>query len=68
MGPVEVLDVGLVEVDLSNVSSLSRFGSTLGFALIALLWFYLPSLALLAAPVINSLRFKLHDTGGAAVW
>lgn len=48
---------------LSNVSSLSRFGSTAGFVLIALLWFYLLSLALLAGAVINSLRHELHDTG-----
>ena len=48
---------------LSNVSSLSRFGSTLGFVLIALLWFYLLSLALLVGAVINSLRHELHDTG-----
>ncbi len=48
---------------LSNVSSLSRFGSTLGFVLIALLWFYLLSLALLAGATINSLRYELHDTG-----
>jgi YihY family inner membrane protein len=48
---------------LSNVSSLSRFGSTLGFALITLLWFYALSLALLAGAVINSLRHELHDTG-----
>ncbi len=39
---------------LSNVSSLSRFGSTLGFVLIALVWFYVLSLALLAGAVINS--------------
>lgn len=48
---------------LSNVSSLSRFGSTLGFILIALLWFYLLSLALLVGATINSLRHELHDTG-----
>lgn len=48
---------------LSNVSSLSRFGSTLGFVLITLIWFYALSLALLAGAVINSLRFELHDTG-----
>ena len=48
---------------LSNVSSLSRFGSTVGFVLIALLWFYLLSLALLAGATINSLRHELHDTG-----
>jgi membrane protein len=58
---------------LANVSSLSRLGSTLGFILIALLWFYLLSLALLAGAVINSLRHELHATGempyadGAAV-
>jgi YihY family inner membrane protein len=48
---------------LSNVSSLSRLGSTVGFILIALLWFYVLSLALLAGAVINSLRHELHDTG-----
>jgi membrane protein len=48
---------------LSNISSLSRFGSTVGFILIALLWFYVLSLALLAGAVINSLRHELHDTG-----
>ena len=54
---------GLFPFYLSNVSSLSRFGSTLGFILIALLWFYLLSLALLVGAVINSLRHELHDTG-----
>ena len=48
---------------LSEASSLSRFGSTLGFLLIALIWFYALSLALLAGAVINSLRHELHDTG-----
>jgi membrane protein len=48
---------------LSNVSSLSRFGSTLGFVLITLIWFYALSLALLAGAVFNSLRHELHDTG-----
>ncbi|HEX6229455.1 MAG TPA: YihY/virulence factor BrkB family protein [Solirubrobacterales bacterium] len=48
---------------LSNVSSLSRFGSTLGFILITLIWFYALSLALMAGAVINSLRHELHDTG-----
>jgi membrane protein len=53
----------LFPVYLSNVSSLSRFGSTLGFILIALLWFYLLSLSMLAGAVINSLRHELHETG-----
>ena len=53
----------LFPIYLTNVSSLSRFGSTLGFILIALLWFYVLSLALLIGAVINSLRYELHDTG-----
>ncbi len=53
----------LFPIYLANVSSLSHFGSTLGFVLIALLWFYVLSLALLAGAVINSLRFEVHDTG-----
>ena len=48
---------------LTNVSSLSKLGSTLGFVLIALLWFYILSLALMAGAVINSLRFEYHETG-----
>ncbi|HEY2055769.1 MAG TPA: YihY/virulence factor BrkB family protein [Solirubrobacterales bacterium] len=48
---------------LTNVSSLSRFGSTLGFVLIALLWFYMLSLGIMAGAVINSLRFEYHETG-----
>jgi membrane protein len=48
---------------LSSVSSLSQLGSTVGFILIALLWFYVLSLALMAGAVINSLRHELHDTG-----
>jgi membrane protein len=46
----------LFPIYLSSVSSLSRFGSTLGFILIALLWFYVLSLALMVGAVINSLR------------
>lgn len=48
---------------LTNVSSLSRLGSTLGFVLIALLWFYILSLTLMAGAVINSLRFEYQETG-----
>jgi YihY family inner membrane protein len=53
----------LFPIYLSNVSSLSRFGSTVGFILIALLWLYVLSLALMVGAVINSLRFEVHDTG-----
>jgi membrane protein len=48
---------------LSNVSDLNRIGGTIGFILVALLWFYAISLALLAGAVINSLRHERDDTG-----
>jgi len=44
-------------------SNIEKLGGALGFILIALLWFYLISLALMAGAVINALRFELHDTG-----
>ena len=53
----------LFPIYLANVSSLSRFGSTLGFILIALLWFYVLSLALMVGAVVNSLRYEVHETG-----
>ena len=43
--------------------SIDELGGALGFILVALLWFYLVSLALLAGAVINALRFELHETG-----
>jgi YihY family inner membrane protein len=48
---------------LTNVSDLHRIGGTIGFILIALVWFYAVSLALLAGAVINSLRHETDDTG-----
>jgi len=48
---------------LTNVSALNRFGSTIGFILIALFWFYLVALTMLAGAVINSIRHEYHDTG-----
>jgi membrane protein len=48
---------------LGNVSDLNRIGGTLGFILVALLWFYAISLALLAGAVINSLRHERDDLG-----
>jgi len=48
---------------LANVSSIGEIGGTIGFVLIALVWFYLVSLSLMAGAVINSLRYELYDTG-----
>jgi membrane protein len=48
---------------LTSVSDLHRIGGTIGFILIALVWFYAISLALLAGAVINSLHHEQGDTG-----
>jgi membrane protein len=48
---------------LARVSSVGEVGGTIGFVLIALVWFYLVSLALMAGAVINALRYELRDTG-----
>ena len=48
---------------LNTISDLHRIGGTIGFILIALVWFYAISLVLLAGAVINSLRHELDDTG-----
>src|SRR5688500_2193109 len=50
-------------VYLTEISDLDRIGGALGFILVALLWFYLVSLAILAGAVINALRHELRDTG-----
>jgi YihY family inner membrane protein len=48
---------------LTTISDLNRIGGTIGFILVALLWFYAVSLGLLAGAVINSLRHERADTG-----
>jgi membrane protein len=48
---------------LAKVSSIQEVGGAIGFVLIALIWFYLVSLALMAGAVINALRYELHATG-----
>jgi membrane protein len=44
-------------------SSIDKLGGALGFILVALLWFYVISLALMAGAVINALRYEFHETG-----
>ncbi len=44
-------------------SSIDQVGGALGFILVALAWFYVVALALLAGAVINALRYELHETG-----
>jgi YihY family inner membrane protein len=48
---------------LGEISNVDQFGAALGFILVALFWFYIVALALMAGGVINALRHELHDTG-----
>jgi membrane protein len=48
---------------LTHVSSVGEVSGTIGFILVALVWFYLVSLSLMAGAVINALRYELRDTG-----
>jgi membrane protein len=48
---------------LGEISNVDQFGAALGFILVALFWFYIVSLAMMAGAVINALRHELHDTG-----
>jgi YihY family inner membrane protein len=48
---------------LAQVSSIEKVGGAIGFVLIALIWFYIVALALMAGAVINALRYELHATG-----
>jgi membrane protein len=48
---------------LTTISDLHRIGGTIGFILVALVWFYAISQALLAGAVVNSLRHERDDTG-----
>ena len=52
---------------LNNISDLQRIGGAIGFILVALLWFYMISLVLLAGAVINSLRHERDDTGSLPI-
>jgi membrane protein len=52
---------------LAQVSSVGEVGGTIGFVLVAMVWFYLVSLALMAGAVINALRYELRDTGQMSV-
>ena len=51
---------------LEHISSLAHLGSTVGFVLIALLWFYALALIVLAGAIINAMRFEQHETGEIA--
>jgi len=48
---------------LVEIATVREIGGAIGFFLIALIWFYLLALALLAGAVVNALRHELDRTG-----
>jgi uncharacterized BrkB/YihY/UPF0761 family membrane protein len=59
-----IVDIGF-PLYLSHVSTL-RIGSSAVFALIALLWFYILALVLMAGAVMNELRLERRRASAAA--
>jgi YihY family inner membrane protein len=53
---------------LSSVSTLARLGPSVGFVLVALIWFYIVSLIVLSGAIVNAMRDERIRTGrvGAA--
>ncbi len=50
-------------VYLAEIATVREIGGAIGFFLIALIWFYLLSLGILAGAVINALRHEVDRTG-----
>jgi YihY family inner membrane protein len=46
---------------LSNINTVARFGTTLVFVLIVLVWFYVLAIVILGGAVMNALRFEALD-------
>ncbi len=65
------LAIGVVDITfplyLTHISTIARLGTSLVFVVIVLIWFYAIAIILLAAAVINALRFELHDTGELSI-
>ena len=48
---------------LSHISTIARFGTTLVFVVIVLIWFYVLAIIILGGATMNAMRFELHETG-----
>ena len=51
---------------LNNISTIARFGTTMVFVVIVLVWFYVLAMVVLGGAVLNAIRFELTDTGELA--
>src|SRR3954452_14795023 len=47
---------------LSRISTIARFGTTMVFIVIVLVWFYALAIIVLGGAIVNAMRFELHET------
>lgn len=48
---------------LGSIGTLARFGTTVVFVLILLIWFYALAIIILSGATINAMRYESHDRG-----
>ena len=48
---------------LGTIGTLARFGTTVVFVLILLIWFYALAIIILSGAIINAMRYESHDRG-----
>jgi membrane protein len=61
-GAIGVIDYAF-PLYLSHISTIARFGTTLVFVVIVLIWFYVLAIIILGGATMNAMRFELHETG-----
>jgi YihY family inner membrane protein len=59
---IGIVDYGF-PLYLNSISTIARFGTTLIFIVIVLLWFYALAIIILGGAVINAIRFEREETG-----
>jgi membrane protein len=52
---------------LSHINTIARFGTTIVFIVIVLVWFYALAIILLGGGIVNAMRFEIHETGDLSV-
>jgi membrane protein len=52
---------------LSHINTIARFGTTIVFIVIVLVWFYALAIIVLGGGIVNAMRFEIHETGDLSV-
>jgi membrane protein len=54
-------------VYLTHINTIARFGTTIVFIVIVLIWFYALAIIVLGGGIVNAMRFEIHETGDLSV-